>query len=341
MAAPTLVVFALLAGRASNAQEAGEPLEPPESVPPEPGPSEPETELEQKKEEARAYFLEGVDLFDGKDYAQALEKFRQAFDLVPHWSSRFNIGMCHYYLGDHPHAIVELLAFLEEAETEAPAEMTQEARKIIDLIRGQHVATITVSGVGDQAEVTVDGEAPSATSGEGEIFLTPGPHAIKVTQGAEVLLEDQITAKAGESKELRVYVKEKQPEPVKPVTKSAGPRPLAAAGWAAVGLAGASLVVCAVTGGLVIAKKNEIGDLEKKYGDAPPDEQAAIRADAADLYDQGVTLGNVSTAFFVITAAAAAAGTALLVVDLKREKKTGAAVSLAASPGGIMIQGSF
>jgi hypothetical protein len=330
LAVPTLVVAALLTGRPSDAQKAEA----------DPGPSDPE--LEQKKEEARAYFLEGVDLFDDKDYAQALEKFKLAFDLVPHWSSRYNIGMCHYYLGDHPQAIVELLAFLEEGETEAPDEMTLEAGKIIDLIRGQHVATITVSGVGDQAEVTVDGEAPAAVSGDGEIFLVPGPHAFKVTQDGEVLLEDEITAKAGESKELRVYVKEVQTEPVKTEeTKSAGPRPLAAAGWAAVGLAGASLVICAVTGGLVISKKNEIGDLEKKYGDAPPGEQAAIRKDAADLYDEGVVLGNVSTAFFVITAAAAAAGTALLVVDSRREKKTGATVSLAASPGGILIQGSF
>lgn len=302
--------------------------------------------LEKEKEKARKHFIEGAALFDKKDYGVALEKFELAFDTYPHWSSRFNIGMCHYYLGNHIRAIVELLAFMDEVKMEAPVKMLMEAKKIIKSTRSE-IASITITGIEEDAEIKVDGAAPETSPGGEEIFLMPGLHTIKVISKGIVLMDEKLSFKKGQNKEIRVYTKkekeeEKKPDPEKKKEKK-GAKALKVAGWSFIGLAGASLIVGAVTGCLVISKKNKINDLEKKYAEAPPEEREDIKNEAADHYDQGAKLGNTSTAFFIIAAAAAAGGTALLVLDHKREKKTGGKtdLSLGLSPAGIFVTGTF
>ncbi len=299
---------------------------------------------EEEKEKAREYFKEGVSLFDEKNYEQALEKFEQAFMIVPHWSSRFNIGMCHYYLGDHARALAELLAFQAEEGGEAPEDMMTEAAQVIDSARAK-VAIITFSGMDETAEVTIDDQAPVTSPDGVEIFITPGAHQFRVMEEGNIVLDDQITAKAGQTKEVLVYVKtEEKTEARVPVAAPKGEvNAFKAAGWSLIGLAGASLIVGAVTGGLVIGKKQKIEDLEKEYLTAPADERDALVEKAADHYDQGVVLGDTSTAFFVIGALAAAGGAALLVLDSKREKKpkADASLSLGLAPTGIFLSGAF
>jgi tetratricopeptide (TPR) repeat protein len=299
---------------------------------------------EEDKEAAREFFKQGVALFEKKKYEKALEKFEQALAIVPHWSSRFNVGMCYYYLGDHPRALAELLAFQEEAGDEAPGDMTGEAAQVVESARSQ-VAVVTFAGVGKGADVEVDGQEPVTSPDGVEIFVTPGVHHFKVTESDKVLLDDDISAKANQIKEIMVYVKpdedEEEEGPVEHPKREVNA--FKAAGWSLIGLAGASLIVGAVTGGLTIAKKQKIEDLEKKYPDAPPDERDQIVEEAADHFDQGVVLGDTSTAFFVIGALAAAGGTALLVIDGKREKKPEAAVSfsLGLAPSGLFLSGAF
>jgi len=299
---------------------------------------------EEDKETAREYFKEGVNLFEKKKYEKALDKFEQAFMVVPHWSSRFNIGMCHYYLGDHARALAELLAFEGEAGQEAPDDMASEAAQVIETCRAR-VAVITFSGMGGGADVEVDGQAPARSPDGLEIFVTPGVHHFMVAEEGKILFDDEITAKANQAKEIMVYMKPEEDagkESPVPDTKR-NVNAFKAAGWSLIGLAGASLIVGAVTGGLVIAKKQKIEDLESRYLDAPADEQDAIVKEAADHYDQGVVLGDASTAMFVIGALAAAGGTALLVLDGRREKKPGAAASLSLGlgPAGLFLSGAF
>jgi tetratricopeptide (TPR) repeat protein len=300
---------------------------------------------EEEKEVAREFFKQGVSLFEDKDYAKALENFEQAFAIVPHWSSRFNIGMCYYYIGDHARALAELLAFQEEAGEEAPEDMATEVAQVIETAQSK-IAVISFTGVSGNADVEVDGQEPVTSPDGVEIFVAPGVHHFRVVDEGKVLLDDNITAKANQTKEIMVYVKpeeeleEEGPSPPHPKREV---NAFKAAGWSLIGLAGASLIVGAVTGGLVIAKKHKIEDLEKQYHDAPADEQDAIMEEAADHYDQGVVLGDTSTAFFVIGALAAAGGAALLVLDTKREKKSGAAASLSMglAPSGIFLTCAF
>ena len=303
-------------------------------------------DLEKKKEEARKYFLEGVELFDKKEYEAALEKFRLSFGTVPHWSSRYNIGMCHYYLGSYDEACIELELFLAESGEEAPAEMRHEAEKFVKKARGK-LATVTLSGLDESAEITVDGKPPKKSAGGEYIYLMPGTHHVTIMSGGSTILDEDMEAAGGEKKEIRVYLKEssdaQKPSKKHMEKKQAPPPGLRAAGWSLIGLSAASLIVMAVTGGLVLSKKSKIEDLENQYAISPVSEREALKEEASSQYDEGLKLANASTALLVIGLLAAGGGAALLILDHRMEKKPEAAggVGLGFSPWGISVHGSF
>jgi tetratricopeptide (TPR) repeat protein len=78
---------------------------------------------------ADALFQQGVELFRDGDFASARESFQGSYDTSPTPALRFNIGVCHYNLGQWAEARQELTAYLAQTD---PALITAERRQQVD-----------------------------------------------------------------------------------------------------------------------------------------------------------------------------------------------------------------
>jgi tetratricopeptide (TPR) repeat protein len=297
------------------------------------------------KEAAKKLFLEGVALFDKKDYEAALDKFLESYGLLPHWQIRFNIATCHFYLGKKAEALIELLEFLQEAGSEISPQQQKETKKYIDSIRAE-IASVKFPGLEPGDEILVDGHPPKWSPREQELFLEPGSHHIMITRSGEILLDEDIPCTAGQEKEIRLYVKEKilaGPDKRAHKKKAGGKSAMVVAGWTLTGLAAALLVGGSVTGFLALNENKSIDDLENRYDSAPVSERPAIESEANDHYDKAMGLAHVSTALFAVGGAAAVAAIVTLVMGKKSEKRKSAKakLSLGVLPSGISLNCSF
>lgn len=81
------------------------------------------------QERADALFEQGVERFREGDFAGALERFRGSYDASPTPALRFNIGVCHYNLGQWAPARRELSGYLAETD---PSLVTSERREQVE-----------------------------------------------------------------------------------------------------------------------------------------------------------------------------------------------------------------
>jgi tetratricopeptide (TPR) repeat protein len=81
------------------------------------------------RERADALFEQGVERFREGDFAGALERFRGSYAESPTPALRFNIGVCHYNLGQWAEARRELSAYLAETD---PSLVTAERREQVE-----------------------------------------------------------------------------------------------------------------------------------------------------------------------------------------------------------------
>lgn len=101
-----------------------------------------------------------------------------------------------------------------------------------------------------------------------------------------------------------------------PSARTTGPSTRRIAAYAAGGLGVAGLVVGGVTGGMAMAKKNEMGDSCPDF--------VCSNAEAAELGNEARTLGWVSTVGFGVGVAGAAAAVVLLVTEPRAEAEQSA-----------------
>jgi hypothetical protein len=319
------------------------------------------------KEKAKEYFLAGVELFQKKNYAGALTKFKTAYAMDPNWKTQFNIGICHYELRQYPEALQVLSFFIEDSGDEATSENVDLAINAIVASRSE-VFTIKLVESDEAIKVDVDGQ-PALISPDGlEIYMVPGTHHVRIWSKKDIYLDETVTGEKGEVREYKIQISGgaggvsgggEQPggeegtvpiveKPGKKKEKGGGAKSgLEIAGWVLTGVAAGALVGGAVTGGLAIRERNLMEDLEKehaeKQGSVSEEDLRKIEDEAWDHYDKGIVMARTATALFAVGGALAAAGIALLVVDTVKEKKakTGGSVGISVTPAGLAVAGAF
>jgi hypothetical protein len=319
------------------------------------------------KEKAKEYFLAGVELFQKKNYAGAIAKFKTAYAMDPNWKTQFNIGICHYELQEYPQALEVLSFFIEESGDEATSENVDLAINAIVASRSE-VFTIKLVESDEAIKVDVDGQPALMSPDRLEIYMVPGTHHVRIWSQKDIFLDETVTGEKGEVREYKIQLSggaggvsgggEKTGggegtvpivgKPGKKKKKEGGPKSgMEIAGWVLTGIAAGALVGGAVTGGLAIRERNLMEDLEKEHaeglGALTEAELQKIEDKAWDHYDNGIVMARTATALFAVGGAMAAAGIALLVVDTVKEKKakTGGSVEVSVTPAGLVVAGSF
>jgi len=278
------------------------------------------------KEEAKAHFANGVDLFKNGDFDAALIEFRTAYDAKPHFAVRYNIGITLYKLHLYGESHEELVAYLDEGGDDVPAEKRVEVEEIIGKLEAL-LGTLTVDCAVEGAKLVVDGEPRISWS----LRLDVGSHEVEVAAPGHETFKTTVDLAGGAAVEIHADLVPEQgggqePGPVEPPgTPGKGVPP--AAFWSMMGATGALAVAAGITGGLVIKQDRDYADL-------------AFEDDWRSAQARGKRL---MIAADVLWPAAAAAGIATIVMafltDFDREKKV--SVLPVGAPLGLAVTGSF
>ena len=203
------------------------------------------------KKRAQALQVEGLGLLQKGDSRAALQKFDEAFRLVPSPKILFNRGKAHRALGEDVAALADFERFLDEAPY-APKESRVEAERAVQALRPRLAyLEIQVDDVG--STVSVDGREIGAAPLPRPVVVAPGTHEVRVVKSG--MNDDVRSVSPIAGQKLRVVVKltvvvASAPAPVAPAatTAAAAPTPSPAPAPAAAPAATPPTVVV-VTGG--------------------------------------------------------------------------------------------
>jgi hypothetical protein len=140
------------------------------------------SEGEALKAAAKSKLQEGARSLDAGDYAVALDKFEEAYRLVPSPKIFFNIGLADVGLARYPDALRAFERFVSEAKN-ASADNLAEARVQIENMRSK-VALVDVECATKGVDIVIDGRSYGKTPLEQTIYLDPGQHRL-LAQKAE------------------------------------------------------------------------------------------------------------------------------------------------------------
>jgi hypothetical protein len=155
---------------------------------------------------ARERFKEGVTYFDQKQYEKARAAFVQAYALKKHPAVLLNLAQSELRSSHERDAAQHFAQYLREANEASPQER-EAAQAGLTSAKGA-VCELTVTTDAD-ADVILDGAPQGAAPLPGALYLEPGSHTLQAKKG-ERTVSQNLTAKAGESKELKLKL---APEP--------------------------------------------------------------------------------------------------------------------------------
>jgi len=293
-----------------------------------------ETDSSEAKAKAQALLNEGAQYYERAEFADALDKFDQAYEAFPSPKLLFNIGQASRELGRPVDAVEAFEKFLEQA-SEAPPEMIAEARRSVDELLprvGKLLIDCGISG----AEITVDGKRVGESPISDLIRVEPGTHQVTVTHEGMTPAIENVTVAAGTVQtvvlRLRALVEvpvtptvpvvvpasvpEQAPEPDQGV---AGTAKQSAAGqgwwlgrkwtWVA---AGSTVVLAAGAAIEGLAMQSKFDDLNKSCGSASSSPTPSCTDDQISSLD---TRKNIANVLWGLSAAAAVTTGVLFFVE--------------------------
>jgi hypothetical protein len=287
---------------------------------------------------AEALFKEARDLVKAGSWAAACPKFEASLALSPSASAMLNIAKCHEHDGKLATAWSDYdRALTLNGETEG-----EERRAELEAIAKQGLAAleprvpklrIVVTDPTPGLTIRRDGqELPAAALGEA-LPADPGPH--EVSAGAPGRRSETRSAILEEGKTTTIEIA-RMPVPLSvqaAPTRSLGVRPL---GIALVAVGAVGLGVGAATGILSLDKVSAVK--ASCHGVSCPMSDQPDRNNVAGA----ITLGNVSTASFVVGSVLAAAGVVLVVLRAGGEAKPALATwGITLGAGRVELKGRF
>jgi tetratricopeptide (TPR) repeat protein len=133
---------------------------------------------ESAREEASGLLREGTALYHAKQYAAALERFRQAQRRFPSYKIDLNLGLVLHALGRTAEAATCLSRFLAAAKADTSAQALEQARaRLLELERGLGRLRLRCRA---GAQVLLDDRAAGRTPLAAAIYLQPGRHRLVV-----------------------------------------------------------------------------------------------------------------------------------------------------------------
>jgi hypothetical protein len=278
---------------------------------------------------AEQLYDEGVAATDRGDFAGAISSFQASYAINPLPDVLYNVGMCHKALGELPAALNAFRDYVAGMGGNLSAEEQAEFDGLLAELAPQ-VGRLEIQGPPSGAAISVDGVAMGTAPLAAWVAVSPGTHRVEATHAGYSPFESEVEVAAGQTLAVSAPLVALAgtppigPGPVVPVEPDDDEGGLSPWFWACVGVAGASALTMAITGGLTL-----------KYND---DFDAGGRTDAG-LRDTAIALRTTTDVFLGIGLAAVVAGTVLFFVLPGEESEDDEDVGVAVAPalGGLVV----
>jgi hypothetical protein len=276
---------------------------------------------------ARVLAQDGQVALDKRDYAAAADRFARADSLVHAPTlllahARAQIGLGRLVEAHENYARIRREG-VAPGSPKPWARAYEDAAKELEAVAARLPwVVIRVSGASN-SYLTLDGTpVPRAVLGI-KRPVNPGKHELRVIAEGYRTVKRTFSVAEGQSATVDVDLEaEPTPEPAAPIAPPPAPPPpvsasgrgLRTAGYVALGMGAAGLVVGGITGGLFLAKRSELAN------DCPASHCSASHEQDVARYRQ---LGTISTVGFVVGAVGAATGAVLLLSAPSATRETG------------------
>ena len=267
------------------------------------------------KEQAGELFKQGNDLRVAEKYAEALEKYKAAYKLLPSFKIAFNVALTQEKLGNYPAAYTSYRYFLKTGEGKSPEKMLRLARDKLALL-AQKIALVKVTSSVAGATVKVNGINVGKTPLPGDWEM-----AIKAQENVSVWVEAEdyqtftrsLQLNPGQAVTVEVVLKP-MPKPKTPTVVEASQdaegeityqqnqkrRSKTIWAWTTLGVGLACAVGAGVLYGVGSSQVNKAYDaystLDSSYTDESFDNEWADVESAGNLYIGGHVLAGVAAA---------------------------------------------
>jgi hypothetical protein len=308
-----------------------------------------------QKDDAKAQFDVGVELFEAGQFEKASVAFARAYELRPSYKITYLVARCESELGHYAASLDAFTRYLVEGGDKVDAARRAEVEKDIARLNAL-VGSVVVKTDVEGAVVFIDERRVGETPVKGPLYVDLGEHEIQVKRAGAELHREIVKVAGGQSVVVEVEVEAagekaaaaEKPEDLSPSRSPAGRGEQEAKGpgggevhrlwtWVAAGVGGAAAIAAGVTGGLAISKTKDIkGQCD---GNTCP-------GSLTDERDTAAALGNASTALVVVAGVGIAAGVVLFFMEpkwVKRERAVEVApvVAPTADGGTFALVGRF
>lgn len=155
----------------------------------------PSPDASEAKARAQALLYQGAQHYERAEFAEALDRFEQAYEVFPSPKLLFNIGQASRELGRPVDAIDAFERFLAQAAN-SPDEMTAEARRSLTEL-SEKIGKLLIECTVAEAEIAVDGKLIGPAPIADLVRVMPGAHQITATHPGTTPAIQNVTVAAG------------------------------------------------------------------------------------------------------------------------------------------------
>ncbi len=314
--------------------------------------AQPDDGIAQRKEEAKAFANSANELMSKGLYDDAIELFKKA-------DGRFHSPVFLLFISkaeaDQGHLIAarqwlqkvideQLADYAPERFRDAREEARRRAAKL-----DQEIPVLTLSIVGAaaaQAEVQLDGRLIAIAELSAPIRLDPGDHhaVAKAPDGSSD--ERSFSLEVGDQTSVELVLTsaidvDPDPDPLPPPSGDTAEGRSWLLPGIAFGVGGAGLLMGVIAGAIFTGQAGDLKDACDNDGDG---DENTCPPDKEEDGDTVTTLGNVSTAGFIIAGIGVTAGIVLLLIpsgEADEDDQTAYEPKIHVGPTGFMVEGRF
>ncbi|HEY3498521.1 MAG TPA: PEGA domain-containing protein [Polyangiaceae bacterium] len=152
-------------------------------------------------DDAARHFERAIAHADAQEFDQALVEFRKAYELSPHYSVQYNIGLAAAAAGRTLAAVEAFERYLADGGAEVPGERHAHVTALLRAERAK-LAQLALELEPETAVVLLDGKPASLP--EGGLVLEPGKHALVVRAPGYLERSLSLELRAGETSKVVV-----------------------------------------------------------------------------------------------------------------------------------------
>jgi hypothetical protein len=242
---------------------------------------------------AKQVFARAKQLFEERNYVDAIKAFEEAYRLKPHYFVQCSIARCHENINAFIKAAERYRRCLQEGAAETP--VGDRVRRSLAKVESK-IAWVTVRSPGEGGMIYVDGR--EVDRAPGKIPLDPGDHVVEVRREGARPARASLTLEIGGSKTVTLVP---EPLPQEPVDRPERPRPAPRRKGLHPAWFWTSAALTAAFTATFVALGVQSYKLRSEYEDDPTEEG----------YNSFIERRRLTNVFVGLAAAAAASGTVL------------------------------